>query len=342
VIRKTLFLIFCVCLVNYHSVSYAESENDVDAAFSKILSVFSLSDKSADTVNNKNWQKIFISRVSELLLAKQFNKAEEETNAYKYDVNDDNEYQQLCEFRQSLISFIHFYETVNARYDYFVELSSHNNSDAAIQYYNSSWLWVQQTLSSTYQNNLPIDRGVVDDINLKLRSVSDKIKECVANKNERRQEEANRVALVEQEKQNAKEKQIHEDMEKQQSEDNNRRDIEKKDFELKTCHASNMFALYSAQENIIEAYLQLRNCRVNQNYAREVERESGVKDLAEAYENGQLIVEYKSAIRDNWAVYKKLKGGAKSPEKVKHLLKNPCEQLETQANALDRRSAYSK
>lgn len=96
---------------------------------------------------------------------------------------------------------------------------------------------------------------------------------------------------------------------------------------LAACEATNASALYSAQERVIAGVENIAGWKENQAYERRVAQTSGVRNLREERNNGEWIVRLGDELKGDFAEYKRLGGKAASPQKVTHLLSDPCADL---------------
>lgn len=93
---------------------------------------------------------------------------------------------------------------------------------------------------------------------------------------------------------------------------------------LEVCQAQKQFQLYQAQESVISTIDQIAGWKRNQAEERRIVAASGVRDLGEERNNGEWIIQLSDDLKGYFADYKRLGGKAKSPNSVKHLLKDPC------------------
>ena len=97
---------------------------------------------------------------------------------------------------------------------------------------------------------------------------------------------------------------------------------------LERCSDKPQARLYSAQQEVIEGFVQLAELEAARREERAIEKESGVVNLSHNYGIGRQIVQVKREIKESFKTYRSLGGTAKTPQKVTNKVKYPCEQEE--------------
>lgn len=122
---------------------------------------------------------------------------------------------------------------------------------------------------------------------------------------------------------------------KQEEERKEQLALQKMHDDINTCKDTDKYRLYFVQEEIIGDYEWIAAAKEDLKKENMIGRISGYTDKDKRYDDGAIIVEHSNQIKDLWPEYKRLGGKAKTPEKIKHSVKNPCEELENSAEQPD-------